>query len=175
MKLNNAEKTIAKQIEREDRIERDFKKADRLDRIRAHFLDNTPLDKRDKQYKERLQKSYSLLCEHHSPNQVRKFLQDDGIVYSTAWGIVNDAIDLFGDVNKHTKKGLANILSERFLRIAEKAEEAGNLDLAARIYEKLAKINGLPEDVTQLKKRRRIAINYSTDPKILALEEEQYE
>lgn len=152
----------------------------RLDRIREAYLGNGELSKEDERYRKLLEQINSMLSSYYSRGEVLKLIlkmPDFKVKRTAAQDAINNAIELFGDINESNKKGLTAIITERLLRLASKAEKLGEIELSGKMLERLAKINGLPEDNEgKLTRRRRIKISYSTNPQVLhEAEEEIYE
>lgn len=148
----------------------DAKKLNRLDRIKAYYLDNNKLDEEDEEYRLTLRKINHWFEQGKSPADARAKLEKEmklGDDQSSQY--VSDALELYGDISQSDREGLRHLLTNHFLRIAQKAERAKDLDLAAKTYERVSRINNLDEviDPNAKKGGRRIQISYTTNPDAL--------
>lgn len=146
--------------------------------IGEHYLKGTRLTEAQERYRELLELANSLIAEGKPRKEVKEILIDlHGVQKTSAYKVINDAIDLFGDVHKNTKQGLVFIQTQWYERMAAKMEEAGNYDLAIQCRQRIDKINGLED-----KKNGSINIGkvlmpkqiiFTTDPAALALQQQQ--
>lgn len=174
------EKTLIRTSRRIERIETPdgrSRRDTRLDRIRSYYLEDTALEDDDELYRTLLEQINAMLAnstEYPNPERVirvilrmERFALDRGAAHRA----VNDAIELYGNIAKSSKDGLRNILTNRFLRLGGLAEAHGDPETAAKMYDRVAKINALHEDTSaEAKVRRRVRVAYSSDPGVLGVE-----
>lgn len=148
----------------------------RLDRIRRYYYqERAQLSEADDAYRRILEHANQLLCAGHSEAETAKMLQKEeaGIKRDKARIVVQDALELFGDITIAAKRGLRRVLTEQFMQIAKLAHEAKDLDQQRRALEAVVKLNnlqGIEEEVKN--RRRRVRPMYTTDPKVLKEEED---
>jgi hypothetical protein len=115
----------------------------------------------------------------YSPKQTADLIRSrykKKISRATAYRVVSDSINMFGEVGKTRKDGLKNMLIERQFRLASKAEKEGDYMTAERCYEAIAKMGGLNNDELDMheiyKNLQLPAIIFTTDPNALKSPEE---
>ncbi|AHM62307.1 hypothetical protein D770_20290 [Flammeovirgaceae bacterium 311] len=122
----------------------EIEKLDRLDQIRAHLLDKEPLSEKQSEMLSRYRACFTWMSENQSPARAIALAEAEyGISYAQAAKIVRDSIQLYGDIHDYSKEGLKNLMFERFLAFADRAEEAGDFRAAERALDKAAKIKDL--------------------------------
>lgn len=162
------EKPILEEIETGDLIPAN--KLNQLDRIKGYYLENQKLELEDEVYRILLQKIFHWFEKGKTPADARKILQNQQkFEPDEASKAVADSLELYGDIGQSNREGLRHLLTNHFLRLANAAEKAKNLDLAAKTLERVARINNMSEveDTTAKKGGRRIQISYTTNPEKL--------
>jgi hypothetical protein len=134
---------------------------------------NIKLTEKQVQLKNYYELANSLLTEH-TPKQAADILRrryENKMSRATSYRIVTDAMNLFGDIKKSSKEGLRNLLIERQLMLAQKAEKDGDFRTAEKCYSSVAKMGGLNDeeiDLTELYKSLQLpAILFTTNPEAL--------
>jgi hypothetical protein len=114
------------------------------------------------------------LLMNYSPKQTADMIRaryKKKISRATAYRVVSDALNLFGDIKRTKKEGLKNLLQERQLRLAQKCEKAGDYATAERCYEAIAKmadLNNSDVDLNELYKNLQLpTIVFTTNPDAL--------
>jgi hypothetical protein len=147
--------------------------------ITEHYLKGTRLTESQERYRLLLEQANSLLMEGKSRQVVKEILIDLHDVQKTsAYKVINEAIELFGDVQRNTKQGLINIQTAWYERMAAKLEDS-NPDLAIQCRQRIDKINGLEDKKGQTINIAKVLmpkqIIFTTDPAALALQRSQQE
>lgn len=121
-----------------------------LDKIRAHYIEGKKLSEKLEYKRVQFESANSLRVQGYSKEQVVQILIETHQANSraTAYTIIRDAEDLFGDITKSNKDGLRHILTENFLAIYRKARKENDLKECNRALENVAKINGLYQEET---------------------------
>lgn len=154
------------------------KAGDNLDRYRQHLIEGTELSEKYKAYFEKLEYANSLLCQGYSESNVAAILKSGKKFndVTQSYGIIRDAKAIWGDVKKASKDGQRHVAYENFIRLARKAEQAGNLELASANYEKAAKLYGLfdsdESNIDINKFMSPVSVFFSSNPKFLMKDSE---
>mgnify|MGYP000238006505 CR=1 FL=1 len=150
---------------------------DRLDRIREYYFEGTALSEEDAAYHRLLVQVQAMVIEDSlSRTQIIKKLQaKDGpfkISASRSYRVYDDALALFGDTHKSSQVAMRAMMTERLMRLAQIAEEKGDVELAAKIYRDISKMNGVEkaEDGGAVSNGMQVVI-YSRDPQVLRQQE----
>ena len=174
-----SKKELERIAKRQSNIERNFKPLTRLEAIQQYYISGIELNDDQEKYRQLLEMINGMLCQRSTKAQVIKtikrferFRTEFKRHPQKASRAVEEALELFGDISKSNKAGLVHILSERQMRLAAIAEESGDYETASKIYERIGKMNGLPEQTELKKRQRRVSVIYSTDPKVLHAQEE---
>lgn len=93
---------------------------------------------------ELLEAAYNFMKSGYTMSLVAKRLQEEHGVKanSTAYKIIRDAEDIFGELFTYSTDGKKHIYAENFKRLALKAEAKGDVATAGKLLEKAAKIEG---------------------------------
>jgi len=153
------------------------KSKDRLDKIRAYYLDGRELPEKVKPTIALYEEANGLLCSGYSTNQAVHFLmKKHGIGRQYAYRILSESSELFGDVTQHTKDGRRHIQAERYALIANMARQKGDLATALEALAKIDKLYGLHQQEGDGFDMREIimptVINFTTDIKALVVQEQ---
>jgi hypothetical protein len=145
--------------------------------IAEHYLKGARLTERQEAYRELLEAANSLLAEGKSRRDVREMLINlHDVQKSSAYQVINDAIDLFGDIQKNTRQGLVQLQTQWYERMAAKLEDS-NPELAIQCRQNIDRINGLHDKRGQTINIGKVLmpkqIIFTTDPAALALQREQ--
>lgn len=170
-----------KELELQDRrawnLETDWQ-PDRLDRIREHYYQGTPLEEEDAEYHRLLIQVQAMVIEDSmSRTQIIKTLQAKngpyGLTRNKAYRVADDALALFGDTHKTSQVTTRVMLTERLMRLAQIAEQDKDVELAAKIYRDIARMNGVDksEEATGATSNGMQVVIYSQDPNVLKQEE----
>jgi hypothetical protein len=154
------------------------KSKDKLDKIRAYYLDGRELPEKAKPTVALYEEANGLLCSGYSTNQAVQFLmKKHGIGRQYAYRILAESAQLFGDVTQHTKDGRRHIQAERYALIANIARQKGDLAAALEALSKIDKLYGLHQHEGDGIDMRQIimptVINFTTDIKALVVQETQ--
>ena len=174
------EKDLQRLRKREINQETNFKRKNRLLRIKEWYASGEALESKDEDWRLMMEDAYELLLQGKNRSQIAVFLKETYPHLSDPdrYEIIGNSLDLFGSLAKGGKAGMRAVITDRMLRLAGIAEEKENIDLARRILTQISNINNLSEDEEKGKVKRRVSIiRYTTDPAALTRiqEEEEYE
>jgi hypothetical protein len=122
-----------------------------IDVFVGHLLSGGLLTEKQAERFEVMLKVNSLMCAGMSRENVLKYLSseksvdisklNDGEAFSLrqAYRIVSDALQVFGDASKVSRDGKRHVMHENFIRLARKAEEAGDFGAAINALDKAAR------------------------------------
>lgn len=153
----------------------DEKVPDRLDKIKAHLLEDLPLAPTQMAMLEKYRKTLTYMCHKgilRSPGKAIKFAEKEfQISYAQAAKIVRDTLQLWGDAFKYSKAGLQYLHYERFLKISEAAMKAEDYKAAVAAEKLAVQIQDLfsPDQANkkELVQMFQININRTTDANVL--------
>jgi hypothetical protein len=118
-----------------------------MDRIWKYYHDKkriTVLDPDEERIRERIEKAWFLLCNHKGTKEATEALEKlFGIKRSVAYDDVRNAMMLFGDPRVDMKDAKRAIAETVIMRGAEKAWEAGNLEMHHKYMKLYSDINML--------------------------------
>lgn len=145
--------------------------------ITEHYLKGVRLTDSQERYRELLETANSLLAEGKSRQTVKQLLIElHGVQKTSAYKVINDTIDLFGDVHRNTRQGLVYVQTQWYERMAAKLEDS-NPELAIQCRQNIDRINGLHDKRGQTINIGKVLmpkqIIFTTDPAALALQREQ--
>jgi hypothetical protein len=94
---------------------------------------------------------------------------EDHLSYSQACKSVRDTIKLFGDVYEYSRQGLKQLMYERFMQRADRAEEAGDFKASEKLMHRACMIMDLynPNNRGKMNQVFNIVINRTTNPDVL--------
>ena len=149
------------------------KQADRLDIYVNHVLLGDELSKTKLDYLEKMKFAFTSLL-NNSRHTVACMLNDKyGLSKAQPYNIINDAISLFGDIDKANKEGIRYMQGQRLMQLYENAIEKQNIDAALQILKEYNKINQLyqsKEDESNINnfiESLNMTVVFSTDTKEL--------
>ncbi len=157
-------------------------KEDLLDRLRAHLSTGgeRKLTARDSDTLAKLTRIDEILRDNKSVAQCNQALQQEmGLSQAHAYKLINQSLELFGDIRQSRKKSKAYILDEMYMRAANRCWDEGDMLNYLKACDSLARINGLFEadatniNITQLNMPELIILD--NDPEILQLEKQAAE
>src|SRR5688572_7006511 len=92
----------------------DGRKADVLDKIRAHYIEGKKLSLKQEGRRKKYERAHTLRINGYSKEQTVHMLVEMNIVGSIteAYRIVGASEKLFGDINLSNREGLRHILTE---------------------------------------------------------------
>jgi hypothetical protein len=118
--------------------------SDRLDKIRAYYIDFQDLTPTQEEARQRIEACRALLVEGYSKAQSAKMLMSTyGIATSQAYQIVRDTYDIFGDVAAVSKEGMRIMQLEQYQVMAEQLKSNGEHALWLECMKRIDKIAGL--------------------------------
>ncbi|QHL87416.1 hypothetical protein GU926_08195 [Nibribacter ruber] len=123
----------------------------RLDRIYNSYIEEDGdllLSEKDKEVREQLEAAWGLLVQYHSFEQAVPLLTSRfKISRATAYRVINQCTQLFGDVTQVSKQGLRHILYEYSMKVFQLAATQRPPDLGAmnRAIKNMAMLKGLDQ------------------------------
>lgn len=148
-------------------------KPDRLDAIKAHLTEGTEISPTQQDMLAKYKAAFTWMSKSKSPGEtIQKLERHYELSYPQAAKIVRDTIKLYGDVNSYSKQGLKQLMYEKFLRLATRAERNDDMASAERLMDKACKVMDLynPKD-EKSSGTTNIFISFTDDP--AALEEQE--
>lgn len=144
-----------------------LKDSDRLDKIRAYYIDFQDLTPTLDEARQRIESCRALLIEGHSKAQCAKMLMSTyGLATSQAYQIVRDTYDIFGDVAAVSKEGMRVMQMEQYQTMAQRFKDEGENALWMECMKRIDKISGL--EVTD-KDKDNAFVHLLTLPKTILL------
>lgn len=141
-----------------------------LDKMRAHLLHDVPLDKELDRMLVRYRKAFTYMSENMSPGECIKMIQnEDHVSYSQACKSVRETIKLFGDVYDYNRQGLRQVMYERFMQLATRAELAEDFKASEKALHRACMVMDLynPNNKGKMNQVFNIVINRTTNPDVL--------
>jgi hypothetical protein len=121
-----------------------MKDSDRLDKIRAYYIDFQDLTHTQEEARQRIEACRALLAEGYSKAQAAKMLMSSyGIATSQAYQVVRDTYDIFGDVAAVSKDGMRVMQLEQYQQMAAQFKSEGENALWMECMKRIDKISGL--------------------------------
>ena len=137
---------------------------------------------KDEAHRLLLSQIFSLRVSHSKLNVKKIICKSANISERQAYKYMQDAETLFGDfvLKEVSVKAGRNAQVERYERLAEKAENAGDIEIARKCLIRIDILRGYDQqdtlDPEELIKRLEIpAITFTTDPAALEAEDTEYE
>jgi hypothetical protein len=124
----------------------------RLDRIYYSYTEEEgeiELSDKDKELREQLEAAWSLLVQYHSFEQAVPLLKSRfDVSRATAYRLLNQCTQLFGDVTQVSKQGLRHILYEYSMKVFQLAATQKPPELAQmnRAIKNMAMLKGLDQN-----------------------------
>lgn len=150
-------------------------KPDRLDAIKAHLTEGAEISATQQEMLAKYKAAFLWMCDKSSPGEAIEQVQNGfELSYPQASKIVRDTIKLFGDVNAYSKQGLKQLMYEKFLRLADRAEKADDYKAAEKLMDKACRVM----DLYNAKEEKgsgttNIFISFTDDPAALEEQERQ--
>lgn len=148
-------------------------KGDKLDKYRAHLIEGAPLSEEEHLMLSRYRRAMAMLLNGETlQSTVRALKSDVELSESQRYTIVSDAKRLFGNVHEADKQGLRYLHYENYIRLAKKAEDAGDFKTAKLAWDSASKLESLfaKEDKTHgldpMAFMKATAIVFTTDPEV---------
>lgn len=148
-----------------------------VEQIIAHYARGHKLSASLENYRLLLEAAHKCLLAGKGRKYTAAYLiETEGCQKTKAYTVINDALEVFGEINKNGKEGLRYLQTEWYMRMAEKLEKE-NPELAIQCRQNIDRINGLHD-----KKAGTINIGkvlmpkqiiFTTDPAALALQQQQ--
>lgn len=138
----------SKQLLKNKKLVKSGVKVTTLDKIRAYYLESTDtkvikLTETQERMREMYEYALTYFFNGYTKHQTSKFLQSvHGVSYTQSYQVINNAIALFGDLTAATKEGKKAVYIEQLQRLAQKAEEKGDLWTAKECIKEAARIDG---------------------------------
>jgi hypothetical protein len=115
--------------------------------IQAFYTDRlgrVQLTPKQEEQKFRYEQAFNYLCHNKSKESTVKFLiKRFKVSRATAYHDINDALQLFGDLNKSSKEGLKHILTEMAIKVYNLAEQDKNYAEMNKAIKNIKEIHGL--------------------------------
>jgi hypothetical protein len=162
------------------------KKLSHIDKIKGYLFGRRKkiVPKLEKQLEKYL-KIQQLRQKKYTKSQVIAIIQnpnffEEGLKISIrqAYTIYNNSIEVFGDVYKINKEAERYFSHEKYVELAQKAEDDGDYETAGRLREKADKLYGLfdddkKEDVKPSLYFQNVTIVRSSDPDLFKKKQEE--
>jgi hypothetical protein len=121
--------------------------SDKIDRYRAIVLGQRPGTEKQKECLVRFRHAFTMLCEGFTPMQAAgDVMETFGVAQTMGFRIVKDAIAIFGDANKFSKRGMKVANYERLMKLAQRCEERGEYATARLLIKDANELLGLTGD-----------------------------
>lgn len=116
----------------------------KIDRYRQIVLGLKAGTDKQKEMLVKYRQGFTMLCEGWTPMQTaNEVMREFGCSQTMALRIVKDAIAIFGDANKFSKKGMKAANYERLMKLAKKCEERGEYTTARLLIKDANELLGL--------------------------------
>lgn len=155
-----------------------------LDQVKQHYLDNTPLSKEAQDYMRILEAIKERKVQGAIDSDIRDYIRTEfNLTKGEIYRAMVQALELYGDLMSVKKQGYRAVLAERYEILASKAlerfeltSEAEWLKLYREALDSIAKLHMLHQaDDDAPRVRRRVIIQYTSDPGSLKAEEVDYD
>lgn len=146
----------------------------RLDKFRAHLIDNVELSERDRETLAKYRKAHGAMCLGYSVEHVRGMLEKEfGLSESRSYAIIQESIKLYGDVMEVDKAGMKKIFYENYMLAANLARQANDYKSMTSALDKAAALLGLnaAEMINPHDFAKPVAIVFTTDAQVLKTEQ----
>ena len=148
----------------------------KIDRIVAYYTQNLKLTTTQDEYRKLLEEAHRLHVNGKTRLQISKILEKShGIQKTKAYKAINDALQVFGDINKSSAEGMRHMQTERYTKIYRDLMKKGKYELAMMALSRIDKINHLEKAraAGNTKNVQPVAIIFTTDPAALAMQRER--
>lgn len=133
---------MAKTMRRQDKIEQGG--LSRLDRLRAFYFEGMDLTDEEESYRVMLSEINVKMCAGLGKAEIAKMMaKDRGVTERYIYKLLEDSIELHGDISHYSESGYRHILTENYWRLAKIAREKGEIDIERRCLDSISKIHGL--------------------------------
>lgn len=153
----------------------EFSNADKLDRIYMHLVEpKWQLSLTDQESLNQLKAAWNAIL--HFPNQssrIRHLEDTFQVTELKARLLLKEAAQVFGDLTKLNVELELHMSRERYLKLMQKAEDAGDFDIARKCQESADKVMAEIERRVPEKKKVYAQIILTDDPKALRPRNEQ--
>jgi hypothetical protein len=150
-----------------------------VEQVVAHYVRGHKLSATVEAYRLLLEEAHKCLLAGKTRKYTAQYLiEAQNCQKSKAYQVINDALEVFGEVNRNGKEGLRYLQTEWYLKMSEKLEKE-NPELAIQCRQRIDKINGLEDKKGQTINIAKVLmpkqIIFTTDPAALALQRSQQE
>lgn len=131
-----------------------------VERITASYLEEgIELSDKDEELKKRWEAAFSFLLNFHSREQtVKKLIGVFGGSIARAYRDINNALSLFGDINKSRKEGWRYIIFEYNQTLFQMATKDKDLDIMGRCLDRMIKLADLDKEEGAFNPEKLIAM-----------------
>jgi hypothetical protein len=120
---------------------------DKIDRYREIVLGRKTGTEKQRESIVRFRHAFTMLCQGYTPMQASgDVMEIFGVGQTMALNIVRDAIAVFGDANKFSKRGMKVANYERLMKLAQRCEERGEYATARLLIKDANELLGLTGD-----------------------------
>jgi hypothetical protein len=120
---------------------------DKIDRYREIVLGRKNGTEKQRASVVRFRHAFTMMCEGYTPMQAAQNVMEVFDVSQTmALRIIRDAIAVFGDANKFSKRGMKVANYERLMKLAQRCEERGEYSTARLLIKDANELLGLTGD-----------------------------
>jgi hypothetical protein len=121
--------------------------SDKIDRYREIVLGRKNGTEKQRASVARFRHAFTMICEGYTPLQTAQNVMETFDVGQTmALRIIRDAIAVFGDANKFSKRGMKVANYERLMKLAQRCEERGEFSTARLLIKDANELLGLTGD-----------------------------
>ena len=153
------------------------KREGRLDKYVNHLLLKNDLSDDKLEYLQKMKFAFTALLTHSKETVLRMLIEEYDLAPAQPYRIINDAREVFGNVEEADKKALKYMQSQRLMKLYEIALEKEQYDNALTILREYNKINDLHTSETD-EQNIKVFIQslqqtnvFSDNPKFLQQEE----
>jgi hypothetical protein len=121
--------------------------SDKIDRYREIVLGRKNGTEKQRASVARFRHAFTMMCEGYTPMQAAgNVMEVFGVSQTMAMRIIRDAIAVFGDANKFSKRGMKVANYERLMKLAQRCEERGEYSTARLLIKDANELLGLTGD-----------------------------
>lgn len=149
-------------------VPKETREATTLDAMRAHALDGKPLPARLQQRFDHLGEIWKLVRLNGRANGVKLFAKRNSLNVTSCYPILNQAMQLYGQVLTNDKEGERQMLLDRLDQVWRKAMKADDLQAANKAMELRMKLLKLDSEDDAPPPRPMVStIIFTIDPSVL--------
>jgi serine/threonine protein phosphatase PrpC len=144
-----------------------------MERIFSFYVTGTDITAKEEEIRMRWEMAYSLILQYGNTQTVIPMLEKQfEIKKAQAYRDINNALNLFGDVNKSNKQAKRNLIYQLAMKIYEMAEQQKDTDQMTKALTLAAKVEGLDKDdpeIPDFNNFQQHIYNIVCDPELLGM------